>query len=167
LSSFSVVPSEPATEGSFGEGDLTDMRKCLVVVAVLLAVTGCGEVTPATVSDINEVQRVAQITIPPSATGLQCRFERGIDPLAYGRFEIPTADLSKVLDTIPKDSKIQSYSGYSNVTSHTMSETWWQPGLLREPQVAEGSKPGFSVNLMFGETEQPGIVTVYFFNFGL
>jgi hypothetical protein len=68
---------------------------------------------------------------------------------------------------MPKDGRMKSYAGYSSVTSHQMDEPWWQPGGLRNPQVAEWSEPRFSVNLMFGESEKPGLLTVYFFNFGL
>ncbi|OWK42417.1 hypothetical protein FRUB_04495 [Fimbriiglobus ruber] len=118
-------------------------------------------------SDPAEVQRLTRITVPPSATGLECRTESGIDPLAYGRFNIPAADLPAVLDRMPKDGRVGPYTGYSNVTSHQMSEPWWQPGQLREPRVAEWSEPGFSINLMFGDSEQPGTLTVYFFNFSL
>ncbi len=143
------------------------MRSFLIAASALVAFTGCGRVTPATVSDPAEVQRLARITIPPSVAGLRCRTECGIDPLYYGRFDIPAADLPAVLDRMPKDRKVEPYTGYSNVTSHQMGEPWWQPGQLREPQVAEWSEPGFSVNLMFGESEQPGVLTVYFFNFGL
>ncbi len=143
------------------------MRSSLIAAIALVALAGCGRITPATVTDPAEVQRLARITVPPSAAGLQCRTECGIDPLIYGRFYIPTADLRAVLDRMPKDCKIEPYSKYSNVTSHQMSEPWWQPGQIREPQVAEWSEPGFSVNLMFGEAGQPGILTVYFFNFGL
>jgi len=143
------------------------MRSWLIAAATVVALAGCGRVTPATVTDPAEVQRLARITVPPSATGLQCRTECGIDPLAYGRFEIPAADLPAVLDRIPKGDKVEPYTGYSNVTSHQMSEAWWQPGQLREPRVAEWSEPGFSVNLMFGEAGPPGTLTVYFFNFGL
>lgn len=143
------------------------MRSRLIVVAAFVALAGCGRVTSATVSDPAEVQRLARITVPPSATGLECRTECGIDPLAYGRFDIPTADLPAVLDRMPKDRKVEPYTGYSNVTSHQMSEPWWQPGQLREPRVAEWSEPGFSVNLLVGDSGRPGILTVYFFNFGL
>jgi hypothetical protein len=138
-----------------------------MATTALIALAGCSRLTPTTVSDSSEVQRLARITIPASAAGLQCRTECGIDPLTYGRFDIPAADLPAVLDRMPKDRKVAPYSGYSNVTSHQMSEPWWQPGRLREPRVAEWSEPGFSVNLMFGESEQSGVLTVYFFNFGL
>lgn len=143
------------------------MRKSLFAVSAIVVFAGCGPVTPATISDPAEVQRLARITLPASMTGLQCRTVCGIDPLYYGRFDVPAADLPLVLDQMPKDRKVEPYSGYSNVTSHKMSEPWWQPGQLREPQVAEWSEPGFSVNLMFGESGQPGVLTVYFFNFGL
>jgi hypothetical protein len=143
------------------------MRNSLIAAVAVVTLAGCGRVTPTTVTDPAEVQRLARITVPPSATGLQCRTECGIDPLYYGRFEIPAADLSAVLDRMPKDRRVESYSGYSKVTSHQMGEPWWQPGQLREPRVAEWSEPGFSVNLMFGESGQPGVLTIYFFNFGM
>jgi hypothetical protein len=143
------------------------VRSSLIVTTAVVALAGCGRVTPATVSDPAEVQRLARITVPPSATGLQCQTECGIDPLAYGRFDVPAADLPAVLDRMPKDGRVGPYTGYSNVTSHQMGEAWWQPGQLQQPRVAEWSEPGFSVNLMFGESGQPGTLTVYFFNFGL
>jgi len=101
---------------------------------------------------------------PPDAEEI---LRRGIDPLAYGRFDIPAADLPAVLDRMPKGGKVEPYSGYSNVTSHQMGEPWWQPGQIREPRVAEWSEPGFSVNLLVGKSGQSDILTVYFFNFGL
>jgi hypothetical protein len=114
-----------------------------------------------------EVQRAARIPIPASATSLRWGSEHGIDSLTYGRFEIPAGDLKLVLAGMPAQEQIRPYTGWSNVTAHKMSETWWQPELLRDPRVAEWSSPGFSVNLMFGESGQPGVVTVYFFNFTL
>lgn len=141
------------------------MRSSRIAAAALVAVAGCGRVTPATVSDPAEVQRLARIAIPPSAVGLHCRTECGIDRLTYGRFDLPAADLPRLLAQVPQDGRVGGYSGYSNVTSHEMSEAWWQPGRLGHPRVAEWSEPGFSVNLLFGESDRAGILTVYFFNF--
>ncbi len=143
------------------------MRNSLIATVAVIALAGCGPVAPTIVSDPAEVQQLARIIMPPSATGLECRTERGIDPLTYGRFDIPAADLPAILDRMPKGGLVALYADYSNVTSHQMSEPWWQPGLLREPRVAEWSEPGFSVNLLFGESGAPGVLTVYFFNFGL
>lgn len=143
------------------------MRSYRVTAVAVIALAGCGSVTPAVVSDPAAVQRLARITVPSSATNLECRTERGIDPLTYGRFDIPAADLPAVLSRMPKDGRVGPYTGYSNVTSHQMSEPWWQPGQLRESRVAGWSEPGFSVNLLVGESGQPGILTVYFFNFGM
>ena len=141
------------------------MRNSLIAVATLMALSGCGRVAPDAVTDPVEVRRLARVTVPPSASGLQCRTQRGIDRLTYGRFDIPTGDLPAVLDRMPGGGRVGPYAGYSHVTSHQMGEAWWQPGQLRQPRVAEWSEPSFSVNLMFGESGQPGTVTVYFFNF--
>lgn len=143
------------------------MRLRLLTPALLFALAGCGPDTPTVVTAPAEVERLTRITIPPTATGLQCRTESGIDQLAYGRFDIPAADLSKVLDQMPKDGRVEPYTGSSNVISHQMSEAWWQPGQLREPRVATWSEPGFSVNLLFGVSGSTGTLTVYFFNFEL
>ncbi len=143
------------------------MRVVVTATVSLLAISGCGRLTPVSVTAPADVQRDARITIPPSATGMRCVAMTGIDPLYYGRFDIPAADLATVLDRMPADSKVMPYTGYSNVTVHKMSEDWWQPGKLGKPHVAEWSEPGFSVNLMFGDSKQPGILTVYFYNFGL
>jgi len=136
------------------------MRRSLVAAAAFFILAGCNRIVPSAVTDSAEVQRLARISIPPSASGLQCRTVCGIDPLTYGRFDIRSADLPTILDRMPKDGKIKPYSGYSNVTSHQMSELWWQPGQLQQPRLAEWSEPGFSVNLMFGESGRPGILTV-------
>ncbi len=142
------------------------MQHSLIAAVTLMALAGCGRVSPTHVSDPAEVCRLARITVPQSAKGLQCRTECGIDSLAYGRFDIPIDDLPTVLGRMPKDGTMGPYTGYSHVTSHQMGEVWWQPGQLRQPRVAEWSEPGFSVNLMFWESEQ-GTLTVYFYNFGM
>lgn len=85
--------------------------------------------------------------------------------MAYGRFEIPATDLNRILDRIRDGGTVKPFGGYSHVTTHAMTETWWRPDRLREPRVAEWSEPGFSVNLMFGKTDQIGMLTVYFVNF--
>jgi len=126
---------------------------------------GCGPSGPAVVTDPAEVQRVARIPIPSSASGLEYRTESGIDWLVYGRFDIPAADLPAVLAGMPADGRVELYTGYSNVSSHQMAEPWWRPDQLRGVRTAEWSATGFSVNLMFGETGPPGMLTVYFFNF--
>lgn len=133
----------------------------------LITISGCGGVSPIMVTDLAEVQRLARITIPPSAIGLQCRTESGIDPLVYGRFDIPASDLQAVLEQMPKSGKVEPYIGYSNVTSHQIQEDWWRPDQLREPKIVEWTEPGFSINLMFGEAGPPGTLTLYFFNFGM
>jgi Prokaryotic membrane lipoprotein lipid attachment site len=143
------------------------MQRSLIAAVALVALSGCGRVTPVIVTDPAEVKRLARITIPSSAAGLQCRTECGTDRLTYGRFDIPAADLQVVLDQMPKDRKVEPYTGYSNVTSHQMGVAWWQPDQLREPRVAEWTEPGFSANLMFGAAGSPGTLTVYFFNFEL
>jgi hypothetical protein len=126
---------------------------------------GCGKSGPEVVTDPAAVRRLARIPIPASATGLECRAERGLDTLAYGRFDVPAADLQALLAGVPDGARVGPLTGYSNVTAHPAAEPWWRPDLVREPRVAEWSAPGFSGNLLFGASDRPGIVTVYFFNF--
>jgi hypothetical protein len=66
---------------------------------------------------------------------------------------------------MPAGQKTKAYEGYSNVTSHNISQLWWQPEALEGKQVADWSTPGFSVNLLFGGAGDEDTVTVYFFNF--
>lgn len=142
--------------------------KLLTMAALLTAIVGCVfQSSQVTVQDPAEVEEIAQIRIPPSAKGLHCEYDTGgMDPMAYGRFEIPAADLPTVLEGMGKGDRVRPYEGYSNVTVHKMDETWWQPDELKSPQVAEWtSSSGFVVNLIFGETAEPGTLTVYFFNF--
>jgi hypothetical protein len=142
------------------------MRYGLLITTLSLAFAGCVPQSPTVITDPAEVQRLARICIPPSATNLHCRTMCGIDRVTYGRFEIPLANLKSVLDRAPSDCEVKPYEGgYSNVTAHTMTEPWWKPDRLRDPRVAEWMEPGFSVNLMFGETDDVGMLTVYFFNF--
>ncbi len=126
-----------------------------------------GTLLPAEVTDVADVQELARIKIPASATDLRCATMKGLDRLTYERFEIPTADLKRILADMPADAREAAYSGYSNVTSHAMDEPWWQPNLLGQPRVVEWSSPGSSVNLMFRGSNRPGVLTVYFFNFSL
>lgn len=136
----------------------------MVVVAVL---SGCSQQQSPKIKDIAEIQRLARITIPASASNVHCATEHGIDSLVYGRFDIPAADLRLVIADMPASEKIMPYNGYSNVTSHKMSEIWWQPEHLKKRMVANWSKRGFAVNLLFGEAGQPALLTVYFFNFSM
>jgi len=137
-----------------------------LLFAATLVGGGCGPEGPAVVTDPGEAQRAAGIPIPPSASGLECRINSGVDRLAYGRFDIPAADLPTVLAGMPADTRVETYTGgYSNVTSHQISDPWWRPDLLRVVRKAEWSSQGFSINLLIGETGAPGMLTVYFFNF--
>lgn len=141
-----------------------------VTISLLLVVagaSGCGQRHNSEVKDVAEVRRLARITIPASASNVRCATEHGIDSLVYGRFDIPAADLPLVLAATPAGEKVRPDDGYSNVAAHKTGEPWWQPGRLKERKVADWSTPGFSVNLLFGEAGQPGIVTVYFFNFSM
>ena len=151
------------------------MRKPSALVAIAVcALTGCGTgPTSRPVTNPVEIGRLARITIPASATGLQSATDHGVswfsapDYAVWGRFDIPEGDLPLVLAGTQEENKAKPYPGYSNVTSHTTPEPWWHPEQLRNPQVAEWSLvgPRFSVNLMSGGSEQDGMVTVYFFNF--
>jgi hypothetical protein len=137
----------------------------VALLPVVVALAGCGQQRNPIVNDVSEIHRLARITIPGSASNVHCAAEQGIDSAVYGRFDVPAADLPLVLGGMPVGEKVQPYDGYSNVTSHKKSEPWWQPGLLSKPKVANWTMPGFSVNLLFGEAGQAGVVTLYFFNF--
>lgn len=133
----------------------------------VLAIAGCSVSGNREVTSHAEIQRLARMRIPLAATNLRCATESDMDQLAYGRFEIPANDLNLVLAQIPADTTVKPFDGYSNVTSHRMQESWWQPELLKDPRIADWSEPGFSWNLMIGESADPKTVTVYFFNFTL
>jgi len=129
-----------------------------VAVALLLMVaflSGCGPQRNPAVKDVAEIQPLARITIPASASNVRCATEHGIDSLTYGRFDIPAAELRSVLAGMPAGVEVRPYGAYSNVTAHKMRESWWQPAQLKERKVANWSTPGFSVNLLFGEGD-PG-----------
>lgn len=153
------------------------MRSHLIVVAcgLLALATGCKP-TPPVYTAPTTVQKLARLPIPPSATNGMCRTDRDdIGPFDlpqpdhryWGRFDIPSADLPLVLAGMPKDAPPKQFAGDSNVLTHTHAEAWWQPRQLRDPQVAEWSAPGFSTNLLIGNTGQDGMLTVYFFNFSM
>jgi hypothetical protein len=135
------------------------------IISLLAALSGCAQDRDRQVSDAAEIQRLARITIPASASNVHCATQDGIDSVAYGRFDLPAADLHLVLANMPANEKVRPFDGYSNVTSHTIRQPWWQPKQVNGPQVVNWSIPGFSVNLYFGEGQEPGIMTLYFFNF--
>jgi hypothetical protein len=134
---------------------------------ILLA--GCNA-SDGQITDTGEIQRQARITIPASATNIHCGTDavhRGPNAATYGRFDIPKGDLALVMAGMPGEQKTKPYDGHSNVTSHQMRQTWWQPESLSQKQVADWSMPGFSVNLLVGQNENKDTVTVYFFNFSM
>lgn len=141
-------------------------RKCLLFASCVV-LAGCHG-SDAEITDLEDIRRLAQLTIPASASNLRCATDavhRGPDVAIYGRFDIPKADLSLVMAGAPGDQKIRPYSGYSNVTSHKMDQPWWQPDSLEQKREADWSTPGYSVNLLIGENGSQDAVTVYFFNF--
>lgn len=151
------------------------MRSHLVVACGLLAVVaGCKPPPPPVHTAPTTVQQLARVTIPPSATNVMCRTDRddvsqfellpALDHRYWGRFDIPAADLPLVLAGAPKDTQAKPFTGDSKVLDHARTEAWWQPRQLRDPQVAEWSAPGFSINLLIGITGQDGMLTVYFAN---
>src|SRR4051794_22779653 len=122
--------------------------RTLLAFASCVLLAGCSS-SDADISDPGDIQRHARITIPASANNIHCATDavhRGPNAATYGRFDIPNADLHLVLTGMPGEQKINSYSGYSNVTSHKMNQPWWQPESLERKQVADWSTPGYSVN---------------------
>lgn len=143
--------------------------RTFLILASCTAFAGCS-VSDAPITDRGDIQRQARITIPESATNIHCATDavyRGPNAATYGRFDIPKGELSLVLAGMPGEQKTTSYDGYSNVTSHKMSQAWLQPELLERKQMADWSMPGFSVNLLIGENGNKDTITVYFFNFSL
>ena len=139
--------------------------KCWPILLLIFALTGCGSQEMVAVTDRSEVERIARFPVPASAGGLQCRTESGKSRTVCGRFEIPAVDLPKILERMPAEAKVTLDNGRSNVILHKLNEPWWKPEQIRNGQVAEWTEANFSVNLLFGESLQPGISTVYFFNF--
>jgi hypothetical protein len=142
------------------------MWRLIFIVLAIFVAAGCSGQNRE-ITNRGEIQVLANMILPPTATNARCATETGRDQLAYGRFEIATKDLSHFLAQIPADVKIESFDGVSNVTSHKMTESWWRPELLKNPRIVEWSKPGFSWNLMLGDPPEPETVTIYFFNFTL
>lgn len=137
------------------------MLRRLAAVAILV-LTGCG----ATLGRREDVEKYARITIPATATDLRCRTERGLDAAYWGRFDLPAADLPEFLAQVPADGRVaDDAAARSPVMTQPVAEPWWHPGEVRRPRTAEWSSPGFTVNLLFGESERTGVVAVYFFNF--
>lgn len=129
---------------------------------------GCGPGKNAEMEDLAVIQRHARFTIPVSARNLRCASDaihRGPDTSIYGRFEIPAADVALVVAGMPAGVQFRAYDGYSNVTSHTMTEPWWQPKTLLRKRVADWSVAGYSINLLIGDSGDEEVVTIYFFNF--
>jgi hypothetical protein len=144
-----------------------DTMRAFVTAVVAVAAVGCVGAKPTAITDPAEAQCVARITVPSSATGLLCVREDGLDSFFHGRFDIPAADLPSLLDRMPADRKVEPHIKYSYVAAHQSAEPWWQPGQLRAPRVAEWAEPGFAVHLLFGESDSPGVLTVYFCNFSM
>lgn len=145
------------------------LRRTCLIFACCIALAGCSE-SDTEITDRAEIQRQARITIPPSANNVRCATDadhRGPDAAIYGRFDIPKTELSLVLAGMPGDRKTEPYSGYSNVTAHKMSHSWWQPESLEPKQVANWSMPSYSVNLLIGDNGSKDSVTVYYFNFSM
>jgi hypothetical protein len=116
------------------------------------------------------VSKLARITVPPSATHVFCRDDRdtdgwlsipGPDHAVWGRFDIPAADLPLVLAAMPKDARQES-----SISTHKLSESWWQPEQLLNPKSVSWSTPGFAFHLDYGDGEG-GLVRIYFFNHSL
>lgn len=141
----------------------------------LLVVVACGcSPVPPVYTTPTAVSKLARIPIPPSATNVMCRTDLddtgylpAPDHAAWGRFDIPAADLPLVLAAMPSDENVKPYSGHSHVMSHQPAEAWWHPEQLRNPRMAEWGVmgPKCAVNLMFGETGSDGTLTVYFYSF--
>jgi hypothetical protein len=149
------------------------MRSRLIVLGVVaLFAAGCGAgPTSRPVTDTTEAGRLARITIPASADGLVCSTDHGTsrglpapDYAVWGRLDIPAEDLSVALAGMPKDSKLEPFHDLSHFPADRIAEPWWQPRQLHNPREACWAAPGFSFNLLFGETEREGVLTVYFFN---
>jgi hypothetical protein len=156
------------------------MRKTLIVFAFIIFL-GCAIIMlsafvsvfilflgwdsdPAVINEPVKAARLARITIPDSATNLECRHVYGgMDDLIYGRFDIPVADLDKLLANVPANEKVQDDDDFS-VWSRQMNEAWWQPKQLRNRKSVSWNQSGFGVSLLFGESDQVNTLTVYFFN---
>lgn len=137
----------------------------------LIALVGCNPPPPPVHTDPLKVQQLARIPIPPSATNVMCRTDSddqswfpAPDYATWGRFDIPAADLPKVLDRMPKDEKPKPHSGGPGFGHPAVAEGWWHPEQLKNPQEASWSEPGFAYRLLFGGSDQDGTLTVYFFN---
>ena len=145
------------------------LRLLLLMFASCIFAMGCS--TPdAEITDLIDIQQQARITIPASASNFHCAtdaVQRGSDIATYGRFDLPKADLHRVLAAMPAEEKTKPYDGFSTVTIRQMRQPWWQPEALERKQVANWSMPGYSVNLLIGDSGAEDTVTVYFFNFSL
>ena len=132
-----------------------------------ISVTSCSSppvtktVTPA------ELSRLTEMKVPESAFSIVCGSESGMDTLVYGRFHLNAEDVDAFIAGLPNGTKIASFDGYSNVTSHNVPHDWWPPSALVSPRKANWSLPGFSGNLLIGTEADAEKVTVYFFNFTL
>ena len=139
------------------------LMRIFILCLLPFVMTSCAKKTlPLAVA---EVGRLARLPIPLTAANLQYGTEDGRDHLIYGRFDLPASDLNAFLGQLSKTATIAPYSGYSNVTAHSMAEPWWNPASLRSPKTAEWSEPGFYGNLLMGTADTSEVVTVYFFNF--
>ncbi len=137
---------------------------------IAVALTGCFmSSTQTTVQDPAQVEQLARIRIPKSATDVHCVYDSGgIDQMIYGRFDVPEADLPQILEAMPEGYQVSSNGEHSSVMIHKIDDSWWKPSDLQSPQAAEWTLPGpFAVNLLFGKTAKSDVLTVYFFNFSM
>ena len=135
------------------------------ILLLIFAITGCGSQEMVAVTDRAEIETIARFTVPASAGGLQCRAESGKSRTVYGRFEIPRGDLPIILERMPAEAKVILDNGRSNVAMRKMPDPWWKPEQIKSGQVAEWTDAGYTVCLLFGDSWQQGIATVYFYNF--
>lgn len=150
---------------------LTNLSKRLLLFYLLLFV-GCAR-SPRPYSR-SEIENIAHIKLPSSYTSIRFGTERGIDFLAYLRFELPEEDLDDFIESLnllkPLSSDVGEIASSNVILHKDMGVKWWQPDLLLDKKVSDKSEPGFSWDLLVGYTKDDranNTITVYMFNFSL
>ena len=149
------------------------MKNNIIISLVLILFLSSCSKAPTSYSR-SEVEAMARITLPSSASSIHCGTEHGIDSLTYIRFTLPEEDLDNFIKSLklarPLSGNENEITG-SNVMLHSdMGVQWWQPELLTHKKVSDKSEPGFAWNVLAGYTEGDELnktITVYLFNFSI